>query len=603
MDPGKSVSSNVTITPAGPLAITFTQPPPLMIMDGAIAMIVANVANDPFNLGVNWTLGCTPGTGGNCGSITAHTASDAPATFTAPTVFPAGPVTVTATSTAQNSQSVSGNVTIVPVVTSTCSLNGQYAFVLAGWDTSGTVGMAGESTVDATGKVTGGVEDVNRFQGGYSTLTILSGGCVTFPDNRGALFPTTTSGQTIYKLAFTADGNANMIEADTSDTNVSIVSGVLKLQDATAFSLASIAGDYALALRGCIIAGPSAPACTGSNSLGTIGHVTLAADGTFSNSTLDLSQQASSDTASLAAGSALSATDPQAGRGTGVEVFSAFGAAQTSNFIYYVVNANEQFLVSIDPAASSNYFLAGEQMRQTGAGAFSNASANAGMVFGLTGFDSSSAGTGTDISAGHAIADGNGNLAIAVDENDAGLITAMTTTGTYTINSDGTGSATINTATPRIYSLVMISQNSGVVIEGTKASPGNNVQSGTLDAQSGSPFSLGSTAGTFAVGVVAPGSPTVSVSSGEYSLDGAGNLIGIQDVTVGGGSAAVVETQPVTGTYTLDPSDPTGTRILLIITSGSGASGTGYTVSPTRIVAVLTTQSGDQAASVSTFDQ
>jgi hypothetical protein len=35
---------------------------------GAAVNIAATVSNDPANAGVNWTMSCTPGTGGTCGS-------------------------------------------------------------------------------------------------------------------------------------------------------------------------------------------------------------------------------------------------------------------------------------------------------------------------------------------------------------------------------------------------------------------------------------------------------------------------------------------------------------------------------------------------------
>ena len=55
--------------------------------------VTATASNAPTNQGFDWMLSCG---GGNCGTITAHTASGAPATFTAPAVPLQLAVTITA---------------------------------------------------------------------------------------------------------------------------------------------------------------------------------------------------------------------------------------------------------------------------------------------------------------------------------------------------------------------------------------------------------------------------------------------------------------------------------------------------------------------------
>src|SRR5277367_1553898 len=91
------------------LGIAFaagTLAPPASLGLSAIASFVAVVTGDSQSQGVNWTVACTPAPipQGTCGTITEHTASGYPTTYSAPfnfderTVPVGGTVTITATS-------------------------------------------------------------------------------------------------------------------------------------------------------------------------------------------------------------------------------------------------------------------------------------------------------------------------------------------------------------------------------------------------------------------------------------------------------------------------------------------------------------------------
>jgi len=68
------------------------------------------------------------------------------------------------------------------------STNGPYAFLLRGFDSNGPVAIAGNFTVDGTGNITGGVEDVNRTAAVQTNLNILTGSSYTLgADNRGCI--------------------------------------------------------------------------------------------------------------------------------------------------------------------------------------------------------------------------------------------------------------------------------------------------------------------------------------------------------------------------------------------------------------------------------
>ncbi len=118
-DTTKSVSTTVAITGSGtgstqPISVSILPASAYFQTSGSARSVsfVAVVTNDTTNAGVNWTA--------SSGSITSHTTSGSPATFTAPTTAPSGgTVTITATSRADTTKSAQATATYVstaPVV-------------------------------------------------------------------------------------------------------------------------------------------------------------------------------------------------------------------------------------------------------------------------------------------------------------------------------------------------------------------------------------------------------------------------------------------------------------------------------------------------------
>ena len=99
-----SATTTVTIAPAPqPVAVTVS-PGTVQLGTGATAALIANVANDSSNAGVDWAVACAS-TIGVCGKIApTHTVSGAVATYTAPTTANGvNPVTISATATSSES--------------------------------------------------------------------------------------------------------------------------------------------------------------------------------------------------------------------------------------------------------------------------------------------------------------------------------------------------------------------------------------------------------------------------------------------------------------------------------------------------------------------
>ena len=117
-DPAISSSVTLTIAPLA-IAVALTTPPPSMMAAGGTAVLSATVTNDSLAQGVNWKVTCGST---DCGSlqsglpIATQTASGGQIVYTAPSTIPSGgTVTITATSVADPSKSVSAVTTIAPI--------------------------------------------------------------------------------------------------------------------------------------------------------------------------------------------------------------------------------------------------------------------------------------------------------------------------------------------------------------------------------------------------------------------------------------------------------------------------------------------------------
>jgi hypothetical protein len=117
-------SPSISITPTSAQALDVNQS----------LSVTATVTNGSANQGFDWTLACT---GGSCGTITPHTASGAPAVFTAPSGAPTTSVAVTAKLTGSaNSDELMVTISLPPTVTTSgaitaANLNTSYSLQLA----------------------------------------------------------------------------------------------------------------------------------------------------------------------------------------------------------------------------------------------------------------------------------------------------------------------------------------------------------------------------------------------------------------------------------------------------------------------------------------
>ncbi len=155
-----------TNPPPPPISVQLSTTASLTLDVNQSIPVTATASNAPTNQGFDWALSCG---GGNCGTITAHTASGAPATFTAP----AAPLQIAVTITAKltgltNSDSVAVTVSAPPTVAMTgqiaaATLSTPYSLQLAAnggagaltWALGDGTSLPDTLTLSATGIIIG----------------------------------------------------------------------------------------------------------------------------------------------------------------------------------------------------------------------------------------------------------------------------------------------------------------------------------------------------------------------------------------------------------------------------------------------------------------
>jgi hypothetical protein len=165
-------------------------------------------------------------------------------------------------------------------------------------------------------------------------------------------------------------------------------------------------------------------------------------------------------------------------------------------------------------------------------------------------------------------ADGKGTFKGTGTDSDAGVVETVSVSGTYTINSDCTGSGTIKAkgGKAKNYSLVVVSGGKGLQFLVTDA---GNVLSGAGQAQGKETCTLAGVKGTFGVEAsgVFIGTGAVALD-GLFTLDGAGKVSGTESGSIAG---SIFTGQSISGTYTV-ASNCTGTLSFSLLGQNLNAS-------------------------------
>lgn len=277
-----------------------------------------------------------------------------------------------------SSNSSNGSPQNTPQVTSNV-FNGQYAFVLSGFDPAGNpMGIIGSIVADGLGHITGGSIEVNDDFAVSLNNGALTGTYTLDSNVRGVITLTSPVGSVAQPLAFAFTLRADGTSGDLIgfDNNNFIAAGTIQQQDKTAFSLAALSassGSFAFEFDSAAAARTS-----------TVGRFTLGANGISSGGLFDVSVAGTGPTT---VGGSLSVTFAASGPdGNGRGSLSASENGAIANYVYFIINAGRFAVMQTDTNFPNtlNVGVAEKQILP-----LSTTTVNTpGCVFALTGFDS-----------------------------------------------------------------------------------------------------------------------------------------------------------------------------------------------------------------------
>jgi hypothetical protein len=437
-------------------------------------------------------------------------------------------------------------------------LSGHYAFLFNGFDdaTGSQVAVAGSFTADGKGNITAGIEDENGPNG--SALTVpLTGTYNIGSDNRGAFTITTVSGSKTYALVLNSISSgvahkARFVEFDdTTGTNGQRGSGILRLQDTSAFSLGSITGPYAFGFSG--------QNATGSREA-IVGAFDADGAGTISSGVADENAAGTATNPSLTG----TYTAPSGSDGRAFITLNPSGASGL-NLAAYMVSASELLVMRTD-SFSSDGLLSGTILAQAST-SFDNTALNSPAVYYELGVDSASPSGALSLAEiGLMTPDGKGGVTFNTDSSNGGTIQQnQTFAETYSVLNAGRVKIT-STQASAAWILYLINKNQAFLLDTSAAG------FGFVEPQAAAPtggFVNSSFSGTFAAGTIAP-SVTANVNAtGLATLDGSGNF---SESAAASTVSGLFVNQTTTGKYSVSTSARGTVTSLVITTAGVGGS-------------------------------
>ncbi len=472
------------------------------------------------------------------------------------------------TPTAQNA-SEQLSITVNPGGADDALLDGHYAFLLSGYDSTGEpVAVAGSFFADGLGGVQNGVEDINSYAANAAaSQSTFSGSYSVGADHRGTITITNSQSST-FTMAIAMGAVTSGVAAKGSilefDSSGYTMSGVIDQQDSAAFSQSALNGSYAFGFSG---------ADNTINRLGMAGKFSAAGSGGITGGLFDSNDNGSLTAAATFTG-AYTAVDITNGR-TVVTLASVSPAP--AHYAFYVVSPAKWLAVSLDNSATSG-LLTGQVEAQSG-GPYASSSLNGTAVVSVES-PSGGASGGSHVALGLAAFDSGGNVSFSLDDNDAGTLSALSPSGTYAVTDAAAGRFTVSPQAMSQMVGYLISANQGFIL-GT----GANVATGVFLPQSTGPFATSSLNATvffgaepFAAPPVPPllGGPTASLSVGVVTFDGSGKLSGTSDSNQLG---SLNSGQAISDTYAVSANGR--------VTVGSNSQVL-YIVSPAKILSMST---------------
>ena len=313
----KSKSATVTVTVGAAQPVTVSPAAVSLAAQGMQTFTAAGTG--PFQ----WTVTATPGA--DPGTI------DQSGNYTAPrTPPPGGTVTISALSAAG-----SGTATVT-ILFSAATLSGRYTFSYTGEDAGGFLAVAGTFTVNGSGQITGGVEDVNSAASGILENQISGGSLAVGPDGRAIATVTTQLGTITWQVTIISEKHALLVRFDTTATG----SGTIDQANPADFSVSAIANNYSFGISG--IDSSAAP-------MAIAGRFLSDGAGTFpvNFAIQDVNDAGTITQADLSLHGNIFSIDGGTGRGT-LELISTVPGTGTLTFAFYIIDSTHFKLVEID---------------------------------------------------------------------------------------------------------------------------------------------------------------------------------------------------------------------------------------------------------------
>jgi len=413
------------------------------------------------------------------------------------------------------------------------ALNGTYAFLMSGFDSSGAFAAAGSFTADGQGNITGGTADTNGAAGPQTNQTLAASSYSIASTSLGTMTLAFPAGVRQFAFVVMASGDAKIIEFD----GAAQASGVLLKQTTTAFSAAQILGNYAFGFLG---------EDSQTKRFAMAGIFQADGSGNFNNGSLDSDDNG---TTSNVAFSGTYAVPSGSSKGRGTAALSISG--ETLNFSFYIVSATELLAVETDSVAVGNPLLSGSILQQASI-TFGGSSLSGTDVFELTALDTSSGSPVAQAQVGLLTSSsdsGGGTTSLTSDQNSGGTLTTLSSsTGTYTVTRNGRvtlANSGFQNSQPVLY---LVNPNEAFII-GTDAA----VSFGFMVPQLTPVFSPGSLSGLYAGGTLPPVElPTTPTSVGgevdAATANGAGTLAVTSDISNGNGQS---QNQAATDSYSV----------------------------------------------------
>ncbi len=460
-------TSNVQNPPPPPpsqVSIAFQPQPGESLAVSFSEDLTAVVGNDPNNYGVDWTLTCQNPP--NCGALTvngnpaSHTASGDPITYTAPSSISTNStvVEIVALATADQTKNV-----IAPITISTFNSSfqaGTYILQAQGVDSSlSPYQFAAAIVLDGNGNITGGEQTANYISSGSLSDTNLTGSYFLGNDGRGTITINTNDdniGVETFAFVYLSPSQALISQMDLGDafTGASATGTMNKQSSTTAPT-----GGYAFEVSGTAVV-KGLPVAFG-------GILNIDSPNTISGSGSVTDEVLGKKINATALGLSGTLTAPDQFGAITLNLSAPFGTGNKLiplRFTGYIADSTHICLIETDSASGNGSpfgATSGLAIAQgTATGTFSNASFLGTYVFGINGTDLSNANVvpNTQTAVGLFTADGTGNLNSGFSDTFLGLNTVQGTpdggaqisapfTGTYSVDSTGTGRATSTSIT------------------------------------------------------------------------------------------------------------------------------------------------------------